>query len=231
MTLPPYQRKGYGMLMIEFSYELSRRAGKLGTPERPLSDLGLCSYLTYWVSTIVRYFRRLLSVVPPENSHLISRKLPDLSLNRSPSRDAEDGIQRVKRRKTTKGWDGEMTDPSVAVAPLSIMDDELSTEMRIIETTANPDGSATSHVNVRCTLEDFAKATNLRVEDAAFALKECGLLTRRYKGRPHNYVKANGKATPDDVEEVIMISREMIESIAKERQVKRTCMDLVHVLL
>ena len=38
-------------------YELSRRAGKIGTPERPLSDLGLRSYLTYWVSTLIRFFR------------------------------------------------------------------------------------------------------------------------------------------------------------------------------
>ena len=65
LTLPPYQRKGYGKLLIAFSYELSKMEQVTGSPEKPLSDLGKLSYRSYWswvLLEILRNFRGTLSI-------------------------------------------------------------------------------------------------------------------------------------------------------------------------
>ncbi|KAG9485301.1 hypothetical protein GDO78_008406 [Eleutherodactylus coqui] len=55
MILPQYQRQGFGRLLIDFSYLLSRCEGQAGSPEKPLSDLGRLSYLAYWKSVLIDY--------------------------------------------------------------------------------------------------------------------------------------------------------------------------------
>jgi histone acetyltransferase MYST1 len=57
LTFPPFQRKGYGKFLISVSYELTKREGSVGSPEKPLSDLGRISYRSYWANAILSIFR------------------------------------------------------------------------------------------------------------------------------------------------------------------------------
>jgi histone acetyltransferase MYST1 len=56
LTFPPYQRKGYGKFLMSVSYELTKREGATGSPEKPLSDLGKISYRSYWAFVILSIF-------------------------------------------------------------------------------------------------------------------------------------------------------------------------------
>lgn len=59
LIFPPWQRKGLGALLMGASYEISRREGILGGPEKPISDLGKKGYKRFWAGEIARWLLSL----------------------------------------------------------------------------------------------------------------------------------------------------------------------------
>ena len=61
LVFPPWQQQGLGKIMMGVSYELSRREGRIGGPEKPLSELGRRSYLKFWEARVAREVLKLRS--------------------------------------------------------------------------------------------------------------------------------------------------------------------------
>ena len=52
LVFPPWQRQGLGKILMSVSYELSKREGRIGGPERPLSELGRKGYIRFWQARV-----------------------------------------------------------------------------------------------------------------------------------------------------------------------------------
>ncbi|PJF17032.1 Histone acetyltransferase [Paramicrosporidium saccamoebae] len=81
MILPPYQKRGYGRFLIQLSYEITRREGKTGSPEKPLSDLGRLSYSSFWAFELLTRLRAGSRTIPSlkEISFLTGFKEEDIN--------------------------------------------------------------------------------------------------------------------------------------------------------
>jgi len=55
LVFPPWQSRGLGQVLIAASYELGRREGRFGGPERPLSALGRKGYISFWCGEVFRF--------------------------------------------------------------------------------------------------------------------------------------------------------------------------------
>ena len=97
LCLPQFQRKGYGRLLIQFSYELSKIEGKLGSPEKPLSDLGLLSYRQYWTEKLVEELLKFNEAGDRCSIDLLSQTLA------MTSQDVESTLQALKMQVYHKG--------------------------------------------------------------------------------------------------------------------------------
>ncbi|SBT35165.1 histone acetyltransferase, putative (MYST) [Plasmodium ovale wallikeri] len=78
LTLPQHQKKGYGKFLINFSYFLSQTEKRTGTPERPLSDLGVASYMAYWYETILKVLINYEQLSIQELSEITSIETNDI---------------------------------------------------------------------------------------------------------------------------------------------------------
>lgn len=68
LVFPPWQRKGLGALLMGVSYEISKREGMLGGPEKPISDLGKKGYKRFWAGEIASW---ILALDTSEEAELI----------------------------------------------------------------------------------------------------------------------------------------------------------------
>jgi MOZ/SAS family len=97
LTFPQYQQCGYGKFIISLSYELTKREGKTGSPEKPLSDLGKVSYRSYWTHILMNVLW----------DHDTSR---DISINEMSSQTgikAEDIISTLQSLDMINFWKGQ----------------------------------------------------------------------------------------------------------------------------
>ena len=214
VTFPPFQKKNYGTLLIEFSYALTRRRGPCpGTPERPLSRLGLASYQAYWTGVLVRHFRELFARANGGGSGGGTGR----GANGVAPGGAEGATPSKRRRKG--GFDGELpgvspTKPgAAAVRPAAVdCEDEDAFE-------------------VPTTLEEVAAAVNVRAEDVAFALVESGLAQWRTVAAADEMGEGGGAGGGEGRWLEVVVSPELVEQVAAERRVRPGIMQEVYVLL
>lgn len=98
LVLPIHQRKGYGHLLIDFSYLLTRVEKKTGSPEKPLSDMGLVSYRNYWRLILCYYLQHY---TPGDQMPSIRQMSDELGLTPDDVISALDALGSMVRDSTT----------------------------------------------------------------------------------------------------------------------------------
>lgn len=97
LTFPQYQQSGYGKFIISLSYELTKREGKTGSPEKPLSDLGKVSYRSYWKHVLVNILGR----------HDVTQDISINNITQMTGIKTEDIISTLQSLDMIKVWKGQ----------------------------------------------------------------------------------------------------------------------------
>ena len=168
VTLPCYQRCGFGRFLIEFSYLLSRREGVVGTPEKPLSELGRLSYLSYWKAKIYEYVQRRWAEAEEEEVEETEDKEDTVK--------EEDHLKVQEDKKVEEDpFANPKAGPSTeAVLPQSSAAEQPSTAAAALEKPKTKGGRRRLYVDVQ-TISD---ETGINVNDIASALQWAEVIER-----------------------------------------------------
>lgn len=213
VTFPPHQNRGFGKLLIEFSYYLTRHPVNRpsnhspGTPERPLSDLGRKGYMAYWVSVVIRLCKRLLEGAPA--SAPPTPKAPKaLASEGRTLRTRKAATPTVPDQIITINGAGGCISKAIATDPPDLV--------------KRSDPTTTNHFSVAASLRSLARACHLRTDDLQMVLEELGFLRNR-RAVPH---QDNGEDSDRDEEPgewtdvEIVVTLEQVEEAAAQWHVK-----------
>lgn len=175
----------------------SRRAG---TPERPLSDLGLRTYLQFWTAVLVRWFRLIFYT---RNDPRLAATFTDTKEDR-------------RLKATAQGLSKSQTETANGTSNLTLLNGLPA------RSNASPTKqSGPKQFQTRYSIAEIARATNLSEDDVAFALIHSGLAKFRgpalvSDGIAEDAVRIEG-ASGDDLE--LIIAPGLVEDVAKRFKV------------
>ncbi|QDS75034.1 hypothetical protein FKW77_006105 [Venturia effusa] len=98
LVLPIFQRRGFGHMLIDFSYLLTKNEQKMGSPEKPLSDMGLVSYRGYWRLTLCELLRKHKGTISISRISELTGMTPDDIVS------ALEGLRALVRDPVTKTY-------------------------------------------------------------------------------------------------------------------------------
>jgi len=192
LTFPSHQRKGYGRFLIAFSYELTKKEEKVGSPEKPMSDLGQQAYIPYWTSTIVDF---LINAFQKKEQLLEQQQQQQRLLLEQQQQQEHEEQSNTVNDENSNDYDNKKDGSTTTTTTTTTVVEQQPSEEAGEKTTAKKASlSSTITTNnttplnqqrpqppppstsISMSIMDIAKQTSIMAEDILFSLNQLGIL-------------------------------------------------------